>query len=128
MKDIIDNGPFRGSREERKKQLWSMIQDEYERQDSPHRLHGLTLGMIEVKNNFPSLSTKAAETNSLIPVMAEVCARVHDGSEQNEHRRRAVEYMREFYKLLRSAGNFLTAAQADEAVRLIDWHGLHYNW
>ena len=105
-----------------------MIQAEYDRQGTTNRIGNLTPGMIKSGEDFPKLSTKAAETLHLIPVLAEVCRTLSKGSDADEHRQRAIDNLAKFYRILRSASMFLTDGEYNDAKSAIEWHLLHYNW
>ena len=105
-----------------------MIQEEYVKQDTSHRLSNLTLGMVHKPNQFPCLGAKASETLHLLPVVTEICRRMHSGSNHDEHRLRAMQHMSDFYRVLRSADIILTDEQAKQVADSYDWHLLHYNF
>ena len=87
MDDIIEHGPLRARSKEKKcEELWMLIQAEHDQQGTTNRIGNLTPSMIKSGEHFPCLATKAAENSHLIPVMAEVCRKLSNGSDADEHR------------------------------------------
>ena len=129
MDDIIEHGPLRARSKEKKcEELWMLIQAEHDQQGTTNRIGNLTPSMIKNGEHFPCLATKAAETSHLIPVMAEVCRTLSNGSDADEHRQRAIDNLAKFYRILRRASMFLTDGEYNDAKSAIEWHLLHYNW
>ena len=126
--DLVYDGPFTGTIEERRSALWKMITDEYDLQRSDSRLGSLTLSMFHTPGQFPYLKGRASENQRLLFVVAEVCRQMSDGSERDGHRLRALDSLCAFYRGLKDAGMFLTPAEHAMALRTVEVFLLNYNW
>ena len=80
--------------------LWDEIKYWYDTLGIPNRLNSLRLTMFVNPGDFPELSARAAETRSLVPVMAHVCAAHNNGSERDGHRLKVFEALARFYELI----------------------------
>ena len=127
--ELIHDGPRKtGSVDQRREFIWNLCLEEYERQQTPNRVANLTMSMVQSKNEYPCLSIKAAEMLGFLPVLLAVCRYVHDGSDRDEHRIRALKYMVSVYAILKRNGMFLSDLDAHEALHCIEMHLVHYNW
>ena len=109
-------------------ELWDEIKYWYDTLGIPNRLNSLRLTMFVNPGDFPELSARAAETRSLVPVMAHVCAARNNGSERDGHRLIVFEALARFYELIEGRGLFLTTAVVNELQTQIDRFLKHSKW
>ena len=84
MSELIFDGPWPGSVDDRVQELWRQISLEYDTQGSSSRLNCLTLTMFYHGSSSQSCFTgKAAEALALLPVLRAVCAEWSDGSNRD---------------------------------------------
>jgi hypothetical protein len=117
---------------ERCAQVWGAIREAYQAMGIRERLNNLTLGMFADARRpwaqTPVLSCHAAEARHLVPAMAVVARRWHDGTVEAGHICEALQQLGIFYELLESAGLFLDARQAAAALAAMRGALTHHAW
>ena len=126
--DLLYDGTFAGTAEQRLSALWGMITAEYDLQRSESRLGSLSASMIHTPGQFPYFKGRASENQRLLFVVAEVCRQLNDNSERDGHRLRALDSLCAFYRVLKDAGMFLTEAEHAMALDSVEIFLLNYNW
>ena len=120
--------PSRGrqanSPQSRLNMIFARVQELYSQSNSTTRLTNLKMEMIcnpdKPWAEVPFLKVKGAECKHLLPIMTIISSELSTHSPHDNHRTRALELITEFCVFLDSKDMFLTAAEADHVVQLID--------
>ena len=110
--------------------IWGLIQDVYQKMGLRNRLTRLTVEMYMKAKSWPRLSTKAAESQTLLFVVRDILEQllVNDNSEHSRHRLRSCEALCTFYRIVRDSPMVPSPEQASQMKRAVETHLVHSNW
>ena len=101
--------------------VWGLVRELYKERKVKNRLSNLDLKMFcnpdKPRAAFPVLSAHAAETASLLPLLAQVCSDMSSGSPRDEQRLACALRLMQVEEVLRTSGTILSDAQH---MRLVD--------
>ena len=126
LHELTFEGPFHGAQEVRVQQVFAVIKRHYARLNTPTRLASLCLSMFAAKDQWSSLSAKAAVSQHLLYCMQYVLEELHDGSNHHEHRLRATTSLVRIYRAFKDSGMVLQRHVALEAMK--DLRSLYSHW
>ena len=120
--ELVYDGPFDGSVEDRRAHLWMLILSKYEDQGVPasRRMGDLDLGRFRHSNDFAELRAKAAEARHLLPVVAAVCADVPAWADRDCHRLAALQHLSSIYDVFAQSGDVLNVGEYAAVIRHAD--------
>ena len=127
LHELTFDGPFTCNVDQRVSKIHDLICEIYADIGTKNRIASFTLGMFNNPGRFACLSSKAAEARDLVPVMARLCRKVHNGSTRDEHRCRVFELLEEIYDVFSLAGLVLSDLEHRTVVEAYDTFLLHYN-
>ena len=128
LETLLDQRPGRQSRPDALKLLFNEIRDIYERRGVTNRLTNLRLSMFRNAGEYPILSATAAETRSLVPVLAVLAQRYNSGSAAHCHRQLLLENLATFYDVIERSGFQLSPPDILLLQESVDKVLLHYKW
>ena len=116
LSEMVEDGPFTGSKDARCEQVWRLIKKHYDLRGTPSRLGKLTKDMFWSEDGWPKLSAKAADSQQLLFVMEDVCREIHDDSEHDWHRIYAFREVSAMYMIFKSSDMFISHSDAECAL------------
>ena len=129
MSELVFDGVFEGSDDQRLQDLWELILFQYGAQDSPNRLSILPLSIFyKGANTFSCFTGKAGEALSLIFVLHEICVELDTGSERDAHRIACFESLSSIFQICSSNGHFIPPPEAEAMLAACERFLVHYNW
>ena len=126
--ELVYEGPFAGTLQQRLDALFAAIQRWYAALGVGERFTHLTLEMFRKEAAFAELSGQAAETRHLLPVLTALCQELGCRSDRDRHRLAALQAISAFYSTIAQASRFPSQAEAAAAADAVETFCLHYHW
>jgi hypothetical protein len=115
LQEHLTSRHYTGTHASRLEQLWADIRELTCELGITNRMTNLTLSMFYSASSYPILKAKAAETEALMPILAELCDALRDPHSLTDSiRLRMLRNVCRGQDIIRQGSMFLTARESDE--------------
>ena len=121
LADLVLNGGWAGTRDERASLLWGLAQTEYKKLTGATKLATFRWRMFwKGDGSFPCLRAHAMEVHHVLLSLPAIMRSLHDGSAYHDIRLKACESLVRLHSVFADAGIFVSDSEAARAVELAD--------
>lgn len=129
LSELLFDGPFAGTTEERLRALWDEILAAYAVSRSANRISMLTLSMFwHGAGKWAAFTGKCAETRTMVYIVRDICRAFHDGSDRDRHRLVCFDRLCSIYDACFRHNLHIPAPDAECILEDYDIFLVHYHW